>query len=149
MNNLPDIREIHIPDGVSVFPLAYGWWIILGSCIFFVLFIKFVLWGIKKSKKHYALNNLKKINEDMPVNAAIQVSELLRRICNLKFKEARSLYGEDWIKFLNDHTSYKISGDAAKLLIYAPFMNKKNSSYDAKTALEVKEFCRYWIGANL
>ena len=27
MDNLPELRDIHLPsDGVSIFPLAYGWW---------------------------------------------------------------------------------------------------------------------------
>ena len=29
MDNLPNLRDIHIPDGVSAFPPAYGWWVML------------------------------------------------------------------------------------------------------------------------
>lgn len=149
MNNLPEIKEIHIPDGVSIFPLAYGWWVILGFVIFGLVCIKLFFWGLRKSKKYYALNKLKKIDIENPVNAAVQMSELLRRICNLKFIEARSLYGDKWINFLNEHSSPKIEGDVANLLIYAPFMDKEDKTYGADTALNLKEFCRYWIGANL
>lgn len=28
MDNLPELRDIHVPDGVSAFPPAYGWWVV-------------------------------------------------------------------------------------------------------------------------
>ena len=34
MNNLPEIRDIQIPDGVSFFPVAYGWWVVLAAGVF-------------------------------------------------------------------------------------------------------------------
>lgn len=149
MQNLPEIRDIYIPDGVSVFPLAYGWWIILASVLGAIIFLKIILWSIKTSKKHYALNKLKKIDISKTVAAAVQMSELLRRICNVKYKEASVLYGQEWIDFLNEHTTHKINGDVAKLLMFAPFMNTEDKTYEQETAVELKDFCQRWIGANL
>ena len=149
MNNLPEIRDIHIPDGVSFLPIAYGWWVILASIICFFLFIKLIILGIKTSKRFYALRQLKDINTEQPVIAAVKLSELLRRICHFKFKEASALYGEDWINFLNNHSTHKISDDCAKLLVYAPFMNTNDKTYSPVIAEELKLFCKHWIGANL
>ena len=149
MNNLPQIHDIYVPENVSIFPLAYGWWVILFAIIGFVFLIKFILWSISTSKKIYALNRLKKITIDEPINAAIMMSELLRRICAVKYEEAQSLYGQQWIDFLNSHCSIKLSTGAAQLLIYAPFMNKNDSLYGSNVAAELKSFCKQWIGANL
>ena len=149
MDNLPEIRDIHIPEGVSLFPIAYGWWVILLGLIGAIILIKLIALAIRTSKRIYALKQLKNINTDKPVVAAIKFSELLRRIRHFKFKEASALYGDDWIKFLNNHTSHKIADDCAKLLIYAPFMNIDDKSYSPQTAEELKAFCKYWIGANL
>lgn len=149
MNNLPEIHDIYIPDGVSVFPLAYGWWIIFIGAICLLILFKFISWSIKTSKKYYALNKLKKIEVESPVEAAIKISELLRRICNVKFKTASVLYGDEWIAFLNEHANQKLSEKPAKLLVYAPFMDKKDKLYSTQTASELKEFCKNWIGANL
>ncbi|MBO5441721.1 MAG: DUF4381 domain-containing protein [Alphaproteobacteria bacterium] len=149
MNNLPEIRDIYIPDGVSFFPIAYGWWVLLiGSFLLFFM-IKLLLLGIKKSKKHYALKTLKNINIANPVTAAIEMSELLRRICTVKYKEAAALYGQEWIDFLNKHTEDKLSGDEAKLLMYAPFMKEQNNTFNETVAENLKAFCKNWIGANL
>ena len=39
-DNLPELRDIHLPDGVSAFPLAYGWWVIGLSIIGAIVLIK-------------------------------------------------------------------------------------------------------------
>ena len=149
MNNIPEIHDIHIPESVSIFPLAYGWWIILGAVAGLFVLYKVILWSVKTSKKLYALKKLKKLENEKPIIAAVQMSELLRRICALKYKEASVLYGDEWISFLNSHTKYKLSEKAASLLVYAPFMNPNDTLYDFQTVLDLKEFCKQWIGANL
>jgi len=149
MNNLPEIRDIHIPDGVSLFPLAYGWWVILLAVILLFVVIKLIMWSIKTSKKHYALKKLKQIETKNPVTSAIEISELLRRICTVKYRNASAFYGKEWIDFLNSKTSHPLSQNAAKLLMFAPFMKDNDKTYDYKTAEELKTFCQIWIGANL
>lgn len=150
MNNLPEIRDIYIPDGVSFFPLAYGWWVIFVSIVLFFVILKFLFWGIRTSRKFYALKQLKQIDTKSPVAAAIEMSELLRRICAFKYKEASALYGEKWIDFLNEHTSHKISSSTADLLVSAPFMKQSEDNIqNVETAEKLKEFCKIWIGANL
>lgn len=149
MNNLPEIHDIFIPNGVSMFPLAYGWWSLPLVALFIFFIIKFLFWSIKKSRKHYALKKLEKIDVQNPVDAALQMSELLRRICNLKYREASALYGEEWISFLNEHTTSKIAGDEAKLLVYAPFMQTDDMTYSCDNSKQLKNFCKTWIGVNL
>ena len=149
MNKLPEIRDIYVPESVSFFPLAYGWWVLLVGAISLFFVIKLSALGIRTSKKRYALNALKKISLNNPIAAAIEMSELLRRICTVKYKEAAALYGQDWIAFLNKHAEDKLSGDEAKLLIYAPFMKNQNNTFNELTAKKLKTFCRNWIGANL
>jgi len=149
MDNLPEIRDIHIPDGVSFFPIAYGWWVILVSFIGAFVLVKLILLTIRTSKRIYALRQLKNINTENPVIAAIKFSELLRRVCHFKFREASALYGKEWIEFLNSRATHKISDESAKLLINAPFMNIEDKLYSQQTAEDLRTFCKYWIGANL
>lgn len=149
MNNLPEIRDIFIPEGVSMLPLAYGWWLLPTIVLILFFVIKFLFWSVQKSRKHYALKKLEKIDVHNPITAALQMSELLRRICNLKYRSASALYGTDWINFLNEHTHSIIGDEEAKLLIYAPFMQKDDTAYSADIAQKLKSFCFTWIGANL
>ena len=148
MNNLPEIKDIHIPDTVSMFPLAYGWWIILAALIILFLLVKFIIFIIKTSKKYYALKELEDLDTIDNIDAVIGVSNLLRRICSIKHKNAATLYGKDWVNFLtNDGLS--LSKEASNLLIYAPFMDKKSKNFKPQHVDEIKAFCKKWIGDNL
>jgi len=149
MENLLDIKDIHIPDGVSIFPLAKGWWVLVICFIALIILLKVFRRIYKTSKKFYALNKLKAINVSNPIDAGIQMSELLKRICNVKYREASVLYGREWLDFLNKHTSHKISSEASDLLIYAPFINKNEEKYTQRDATMLKDFCKNWIGENL
>ena len=48
--NLPELRDIHLPDGVSPFPPAYGWWVILGSVLLLLVLTELFLIIRRKSK---------------------------------------------------------------------------------------------------
>lgn len=149
MENLLDIKDIHIPDGVSIFPLAKGWWVLVIGIITLFVTIKMFLSILKTSKKYYALRKLKSIDVSKPIDAGVQMSELLKRICNVKYREASVLYGKEWLDFLNKTTNKKLSSKASNLLIYAPFIDKNEKKYTSKDATNLKDFCKNWIGDNL
>lgn len=60
--NLPELRDIHLPDGVSAWPPAYGWWVILLGIVAVVILVELVTVIRRKSKKLYALHLLKDIH---------------------------------------------------------------------------------------
>ena len=148
-DNLPELRDIHLPDGVSAFPLAYGWWVIGLSIIGAIVLIKVILYLRRKSKKRYALKLINTIAEANPVLAAKQASEILRRICVLKYPKAATLYGQDWLDFLHLHCRQKLNEAEAGLLLNAPYMSENAKGYGAKEIKEIKQFCISWIGENL
>ena len=100
MNNLPLLKDVHIPVDTWLFPLGYGWLLIILLLIFAYAFYKSFKFIRSKSKKYYALVLLKKADKD-ELSSAIKISEILRRVCLYKYKEAISLFGNDWVKFLN------------------------------------------------
>ena len=51
MDNLPELRDIHIPDGVSAFPPAYGWWVVLAGVVALFLLAELFLILRQASKK--------------------------------------------------------------------------------------------------
>lgn len=148
-DNLPELRDIHLPDGVSIFPLAYGWWVILVALIALWGGVKLFLFLRQKSKKLFAQRYLNKISLNNPVKAATQMSELLRRVCVSKYPEAVVLSGKDWMNFLIAKTSAKLAKKEADLLQNAPYMDEKSTDYTSQNASVVLAFCRKWIGENL
>ena len=123
----------------------------MAAGVFAFMIIKIILKLRRISKRRYAFKELEEISTSRPVYAAVMISELLRRICILKYPEASSYYGEKWIDFLNQHTPSPLSPQAAKLLKFAPFMNGSENSrtYVPQDAESLKDFCRKWIGENL
>ena len=147
-NNLPDLRDIHLPaDAVSFWPLAYGWWIILFSVIFLFLSIWAVRFLLRKSKKRYALRLISSLSSSDRCNI-VKMSEVLRRICVYKYPQAAALFGQEWIDFINSRCSEKLSASSARLLINAPYC-KPDSSFASQDVEDLKRFCTLWIGENL
>lgn len=147
-SNLPDLRDIHLPsEAVSVWPLAYGWWVILLTIISILLLVWLTMFLRRKSKKIYALKILSSLRANNR-DSIIKMSEILRRICVYKYPQATSLFGQQWIDFLNLHCSHKISGSVADLLISAPYM-KATSFINTKDITKLRDFCSSWVGENL
>lgn len=149
MDNLPELRDIHLPSAdVAIFPLAYGWWVMLLILIVFVGLFFLIRFTVRKSKKRYALRLL--ANENRPnLSSAVKISEILRRICVYKYKNATILFGAEWIDFLNQHSKEKISGKTAQLLIDAPYINDNSQVYSTDDVRQLYVFCKNWIGENL
>lgn len=148
-DNLPELRDIHLPDEISVFPLGYGWWVILGAIILVIALYHLTKFIIKKSKKLYALKLLATTDLRAPLQSASLMSEILRRICIYKFPQAATLSGNEWIAFLNSKAEYKLEENAASLLKDAPYMPLAKKMSDDKSIVELKKFCQRWIGENL
>ena len=148
-DNLPELRDIHIPNNLPDFPLGYGWWVVIIGCILAWLMFKSIRFAIIKSKKRYAINLIKNTSSDNVQKSASAMSEILRRICVYKYPEAMVLSGNDWVEFLNQHSKSKLEDKTAKLLIDAPYMPSNSKSYDTEILQKLKNFCLKWIGENL
>jgi len=147
-NNLPDLRDIHLPaEGVSFWPLAYGWWVILFSAVLLLLCCILIRFLLRKSKKRYAL----RIISSLPMSGRadiVKMSEILRRICVYKYPQATTMFGKDWINFLNSRCTRKISDSMANVLVNAPYMDTIRS-VTAQDMSKLRDFCSFWIGENL
>ena len=87
---MPELRDIHLPEPIGLFPLGYGF--ISSVCILIFAALVFFFWrkAYLKSKKHYALQSIKNLN-DATIDNICQISQMLRRICKIKHKKAVAL----------------------------------------------------------
>ncbi len=114
MPNVPDplqeLRDVHMPDPISWWPPAVGWWMIV---VVSVIVVGLVLWArahrqrtrprrvalaqIKQVKQHYAVYS----NDQWAIT---EVSHLLRRYALAVFSRSQvaGLSGRSWLEFL-DH----------------------------------------------
>jgi hypothetical protein len=150
MDNLPELRDIHLPtEEISIFPLAYGWWIILLAILLLFAFIKLVILIRRNSKKIYAKYLLEKKASGNGINDAVNMSEILRRICLNRYPEAVSFVGDKWIDFINSKAKNKLSEKSARLLKDAPYIPTDTKTYTESDVIELRKFCFDWIGDNL
>ena len=147
-NNLPDLRDIHLPaEAVSFWPLAYGCWVVLFSVFLLLAGFFFVRFLLRKSKKRYALRLISSLSSDNRDNV-VKMSELLRRICIYKYPRAATLFGQEWVAFLNNHSSKKLSVASSQLLLNAPYCGP-TASFAPQEVKNLRNFCVSWIGENL
>ena len=148
-DNLPELRDIHVPPAISDFPLGYGWFVVIFVILGIWFAYKLIRLLIVKSKKLYALRLVKNISATNIQKSASNMSEILRRICVHKYPEALVLSGKDWIIFLNSKSKTKLDGKVAEFLANAPYMPENSTTYSMDDLEKLKIFCLKWIGENL
>ncbi|MCG8378980.1 MAG: DUF4381 domain-containing protein [Proteobacteria bacterium] len=140
------LRDIHLPDAISWWPLAPGWWllgflliVLIGAIIFFI-----------RQRRNYQLSTiflarqeLEKIRNDFNLNqdktSLVQgLSGLVRRISISLFSrtETASLTGREWLLFLDQFTDkQQFSRGAGQILVEAPY--QASSDYDSAELLQL------------
>ncbi|RTL12926.1 MAG: DUF4381 domain-containing protein [Neisseriaceae bacterium] len=111
-NSLADLKDIHLPAPVSIFPLAPGWYIVLA--VLLVIIILFILWQMRRASKQYKLKQVLALLAQIEAKAESsdaeqreevlpEISILLKRVAREKFSELhpQNLFGEKWLQFLD------------------------------------------------
>ncbi len=154
-----DLKDIHLPEPISWWPVAPGWWLLLTGLVLLAVIIFF----IKKAHQSKQLN--REINIEIreiktqfsrtknKYELAQSLSILLRRssISCYSEKEVSGLTGEQWLTFLdntssktnNFSNSEKFQSKTGNALIVAPYLPKtSNFDFDAQALLRL---CENWL----
>ena len=97
------LADIHLPNQITAWPPAYGWWIlaalVLTALYFSVKAIR--AWRQNRVQKKMALNQLAAIDLNAPA-AWQQINETLKRAAMAYYsrEQIASLTGEKWKSFL-------------------------------------------------
>ena len=113
MDPLAELRDIHIPGLLEVWPPAIGWWFLLA--LFAILPCLAVYWLYRRCRsnryRREAIRELRKLREDYQHHGedSIYINELqslLKRVALTRFprEDVANLTGESWVAFL-DHSS--------------------------------------------
>jgi hypothetical protein len=107
---LVKLHDIHLPKVVSIFPLAYGWYII-GLIVLTVLLILSLIYYKKmvrtiknKAQLEYMFSILDEIMADNNKNMLADLSVLLKRVARNKYatQKPQLLFGKEWLLFLDN-----------------------------------------------
>ena len=147
MDDLPQLRDIHLPPEIMRFPLGYGFLTLLVIFLLLIVLAPYFRYLYLKSRKYFAFQKIAVLkNGDMA--DVRQISELLRRVCKIKHKKAVALYGKEWVDFLAQTTHGTLSAHQFDVLLNAPYaplsMTLAQKDFEA-----IKAFAKQWLEDNL
>lgn len=126
-NPLDQLRPNHLPDSISWWPPAIGWWVLAAIIFIFLITLGWLLFRYWR-KNHYRkqarkkaarlLNNYKQYED--PRKFAHDCNRLLKQVALHAYpnkEEVASLYGQPWREFLAETgNSPEFLGDQAEAL---------------------------------
>lgn len=108
-NPLAELKDVHLPAHVSIFPLATGWYIVIA--IIFILIAVLTWWQLRRHKKKQQQQEIFSLLKQIEANAVTTSDEktieecsiLLKRVAVAKFPEQKPqlLFGKNWLQFLD------------------------------------------------
>ncbi len=111
-NPLQGLHDIHLPASPQLWPLAPGWWIVLGIS-FLIAVIIAIWWWRKRRWYQYIMTQIEaEINKpDTRLDEQLAgLSAILRRAALKRYprEQVAALHGEQWLDFLQQtsHNKY-------------------------------------------
>ena len=104
------LRDLHLPEPISWWPLAPGWWLVIALVLFALGWLLLRAWRKYQfhAPRRYAIRELATLESEYlehrnPVTLGQQLSELLRRamIAYAPRHEVAGLTGEAWLEWLD------------------------------------------------
>jgi Domain of unknown function (DUF4381) len=153
---LAQLADIHLPEPVSYWPPAIGWWILgaIALVLLIILFRQFARMRRQQKICQYAVAELQRCYDSYSHAdpAAIEQSKLdyvnqfntvVRRVALVHFPQANvaSLDGASWVDFIRQKgESSLMTEEIAKALQYGRFQTKCEVDVDA-----MQHFGEQWI----
>ncbi len=154
-NNSLALRDIHLPDAISWWPPAPGWWILSGVLVLgFLLFFFWRKYQRSLRIKKAALAEFENIRmtyqgDANPALLARSISTLLRRICLSYYPHTNvpGMTGKQWLSYLDNTADTKgFQTDSGNILATAPYLPEHECpNFDAQALLLLSET---WIQAQ-
>ena len=153
-NPLSKLRDIHLPEPISAWPPAPGWWILTILLITMTVWLSWKLWKKYQQKHLYRISNHSisqlqlEYTEHQDSHLLIrQYSSLLRRIALAQYprQQVASLTGTSWLEFLDKSASTNLfNAELGQLLINGPYQKPDNNF---SLLEELTEAIQLWIKA--
>jgi len=151
-----DLRDIHLPEPISWWPLAPGWWILFACTIIIIVAIiisrKIYLSKQLKRDIKAELENIKQQFQQTQnkLQLAKSLSVLLRRASISYYPKAdiAGLTGDSWLSYLDNSNASssadnRFQSDIGKVLLSAPYL-PENSTLDFEPQSLIR-LCESWL----
>ncbi|MCC5014578.1 MULTISPECIES: DUF4381 domain-containing protein [unclassified Legionella] len=132
---LAKLRDIQLPNPISWWPMAPGWYFLISLVVLSVIFLLYILrrsylFGRAKREALQLLTHYQQAYEQVgnSQRSSMEISELLRRVALVYFPRDRvaGLQGEAWLAFLNETAKGVDFNSVRPCLLEAPYQTGKN-----------------------
>lgn len=155
---LAQLRDIHLPDPVSIWPLALGWWALIVIIIFFA--VALTVWLVKRSRQQRYRKTAEALIEqawqqfenDSDSSAYLtQLIYILRRTAITAYAKSgvQQLHGENWLRFLDSSINFTdgthinpFTDGAGKSLLTLPY--RSSSTHNDAEIKSLHQLVTYW-----
>ncbi len=161
-----NLRDIHLPEPISWWPLAPGWWLLVTGLLLIIatVFISRKIYRSKQLKRdvNTELETIKQqFQQTQDKSQLAKALSILLRRANITYysqnnfngENVAGLTGEDWLAWLDKTHSKADSAlttknitfhsDSGRILITAPYMaDKSKLNYDAPNLIRL---CESWL----
>ena len=151
-----ELRDIHLPEPISWWPIAPGWWFIIATTLLIIIIIfitrKVYLSRQLKRDINAELTNIKQQFQTTQDKSQLAraLSILLRRTCITYYprEHIAGLTGNDWLHYLDASRSSSsnantFQSDIGQVLLNAPYLpDNKELDFDAQALIEL---CESWL----
>lgn len=150
-NPLQDLRDIHLPEAISDFPIAWGWWLLLvivaGTIAAGTYF--YLKQRKENAVKRSALALLKQhyleFQQDHDSQRFLQLSnQVLKRYCLTHYPQAVGLSGAKWAHFLVCYSQQTRFSDET-LAALSEGLYQQRCDYNAD---DLYHACGHWLNNN-
>jgi len=135
------LRDLHLPEMISWWPLAPGWWLVIGIALIAVAFLLRRLLRTRRSgaARRHALMQLEQLLNEYEehrnvVRFGAEVSSLLRRtmLAYAPRKEIAGLTGDAWLAWLDRDLAHpQFTSGPGRKLIEIPYRNPDSEAANA------------------
>ncbi len=146
-DSLP-IRDIHLPEAVSWWPPAVGWWLLLvliPLCLYGCYYLYKRLTAITPKKQAAALLQAIKLNSNDDTETLRALSAFLRRVVVSidERREIAGLTGTDWLKYLDAAMEGQpFEKGVGQYLAEAQYQQQMPDGIDINALIEL---CENWL----
>lgn len=143
------LEDIILPSAISFWPLAWGWWLLI--IVFCVVVTVLGLWLSKhlklKRKQQKAERLLFTSTQNLTgTKLFIALNTWLKIQASDAYPQAQSLYGKEWISFLNESANQSVFSDQqTQALSQGLYQSKTQESSIECEASELQKSALLWL----
>ena len=151
MQETLQLRDIKLPPEPGYWPLAPGWWVLIGLGVVLLGVVLWLAWRRYRRYQQFKHDSTELgrvhhsyLSHKNQHQLASEVSDLLRRFVRFRMRQGSkaALQGNQWLEFLNESAAGTDFSSAAKALIEGPF--DPQVQYDADRLITaVRAYFKY------